>query len=80
MDTLSDRNDDDSSSRGFLEELEDVGPVWGNISGSVALQHHAFDGRVEEVCDGVAANWREETEEDNVTIKDRVNTELKWKI
>ena len=76
MNTLSDRNDDDSSRCRLFEELEDVGAIGGDVSGAVALQDDALDRRVEEMGDCVAADRREEAEKDHVAIQGRVNAEL----
>jgi hypothetical protein len=73
---LCDGDDDDASLCGLLEKVQNVGPVGRHVAGPVALEHHALDGRVKKVCHGVAADRREETEENHVTVESRVYAEL----
>ena len=76
MNALGDGDDEDTSFGGLPEELKDVGAVGRDVSGSVALQHHAFDRRAEEVRHGVAADGREQPEEGDVAVERRVDLEL----
>ena len=63
MNTLGDRDDDDTSLGGLFEEIENVGTIRRHVAGAVALEDHALDGRVEKVGNGVAADRGEEAEE-----------------
>ena len=73
---MSDRDDDDASLGGLLEEIEYVGTIGRHVAGAVALEDHALDGRVEEVGHGVAADRWEQTEEHHVAVEGRVHAEL----
>ena len=76
MNTLGDRDDDDTSLGGLFEEIENVGTIRRHVAGAVALEDHTLDGRVEKVGHGVAADRGEEAEEHHVAVEGRVHAEL----
>ena len=48
----------------------------GHVSGAVALEDDALDGRLEEVADGVGADGGEEAQQNHVLVQPRVHAEL----